>query len=145
MDAFTLMKNDHRKVMNLFEEINSAGSGALKKREDLFKKLKMELDAHTFMEEEVFYPRMKGVDETHDLILNSYEEHHIVDLLLKELEEMSPDDERWMAKLRVLHEMVQNHIEEEESEIFEKTREILDEEQAKEIGREMEEAKKKFV
>jgi hemerythrin-like domain-containing protein len=93
---------------------------------------------HTYMENEVMYPRVRELmPELEDDILESYEEHHVADLLVMELYAMSPEDERFDAKTTVLIENVRHHIEEEEDEWFPKVREGLGRKALQEIGEEM--------
>jgi len=142
MDAFTLMKKDHKNVKGLFKKIIKAGDPD--EQADLFKELKNELDAHAYMEENAFYPAMKEQQETHDLALESYEEHHMMKELLEELSELSPESEEWMPKMKVLQENMEHHIQEEEEEMFPKAKKILGA-KAKEVGEEMEQVKKSYL
>jgi len=82
MDAFSLLKADHRKVEELFEELESA-SGKAKLR--VFEQIKMELDLHAHIEEKIFYPALEKPRQTHELTLEAYEEHEVVKKLLREL------------------------------------------------------------
>jgi hypothetical protein len=134
MDAFELLKNDHKKVSQLFEEIESA-SGPSKKQ--LFNQLKSELDLHAHVEEKIFYPALENKEESRDITLEAYEEHKVVKDLLAELASDSPGDE-WNAKLKVLRENVEHHVEEEEGELFDKAEDVLSDEQIERLGTEME-------
>ena len=99
---------------------------------------------HTYIENEVMYPRVRELlPELEDDVLESYEEHHVADVLVMELSAMKPDDERFTAKTTVLIENVDHHIEEEEKEWFPKVREGLGRKVLQELGAEMLEAKKK--
>lgn len=142
MDAFTLMKKDHEKVKKLFKELEKASTP--EKREKIFTELKKELEAHAYMEENAFYPAMRDAKTTHDLALESYEEHHIVKILLAELDELPKYQEEWPAKLVVLKENVEHHVQEEEKEMFPKAKKILGK-RAKEVGEEMEKVKKYYL
>lgn len=145
MDAFALMKKDHRKVEEIFEDLLGPDGKSNKKRKELFKELKNELLSHAHMEEHVFYPVMKAESKTHDLTMEFYEEHHQVKELLEELEKLSKDDEKWMAKLTVLQENVQHHVNEEENDLFPKAEKILPKERSEELGKEMQESKQEFL
>lgn len=134
MDAFELLKNDHKKVSQLFEEIESA-SGPSKKQ--LFNQLKSELDLHAHVEEQIFYPALENKEESRDITLEAYEEHKVVKDLLAELASGSPSDE-WNAKLKVLKENVEHHVEEEEGELFDKAEDVLSDGQIERLGAEME-------
>ncbi len=141
MNAFELLKKDHKKVSGIFEKLDATTERGVKTREELFTQLKQELDVHTRIEEEILYPVLKEAKETEDLTLEAYEEHHVVKQLLAELDELPKDDETWGAKLTVLKENVEHHVEEEEGELFDGAREVLSREQIEELGTRMEEAK----
>lgn len=142
MNAFQLLKEDHKKAKSLFQQIEPTTENAVKTREELFAKLKQELEIHTQIEEEIFYPSIKREAETREITLEGFEEHHVAKMLLKELEGLEVSDERWTAKFKVLKENVEHHIEEEEEEMFQKAREVLSEEDINRLGAEMEEMKK---
>src|SRR5258706_2402693 len=130
MNAFTLLKADHKKVAGILEKIDSTTVRGVKTREELFTQLKTELDTHARIEETIFYPELKKTDETRDITLEAFEEHRLVKQLLAELENMDKGDEEWTAKFTVLKESVEHHVEEEEGEMFPKARKVLGEEQA---------------
>ena len=142
MDAIELLKQDHEKVSAIFEKLEPTTEQAVKTREELFAKLKNELSVHARIEEQIFYPAIKEAEETHDITLEAYEEHHVVKQLLAELEAMPVTDESWGAKLKVLQENVEHHVEEEEGEMFKGARKVLSQEQIDELGARMEAAKK---
>jgi iron-sulfur cluster repair protein YtfE (RIC family) len=142
MDAFELLKQDHEKVSGIFEKLEPTTENAVKTREELFAKLKNELDIHARIEEQIFYPAIKQAEETHDITLEAFEEHRVVKRLLSELEAMPVDNEQWGAKLKVLKENVEHHVEEEEGEMFPSARKVLSEEQINDLGARMEAAKK---
>ncbi|HEX8179852.1 MAG TPA: hemerythrin domain-containing protein [Pyrinomonadaceae bacterium] len=142
MDAITLLKTDHEKVSGLFEQLEPTTERAVKTREELFTKLKQELDIHAHIEETIFYPVLKQEAETREITLEGIEEHHVIKTLLKELEAMEVDSEQWTAKLKVLKENVEHHVEEEEGDMFKGAREILSKEQLENLGTRMEAEKK---
>lgn len=141
MNAFELLKKDHKKVSELFKQLDETTERAVKTREELFGKLKQELDIHARIEETIFYPAIKEAEETHEITLEAIEEHNVVKQLLSELESMPVDDERWTAKLTVLKENVEHHVEEEENEMFKDARKVLSDEEVQELGARMETAK----
>jgi len=141
MNAFELLKQDHKKVSGIFEKLEPTTERGVKTREELFAQLKQELDIHARIEETIFYPAIKEAKETKDITLEAYEEHNVVKQLLAELDELSKDDETWGAKLKVLKENVEHHVEEEEGEMFPSAREVLSPEQIEELGARMEAAK----
>ncbi|HYE64529.1 MAG TPA: hemerythrin domain-containing protein [Pyrinomonadaceae bacterium] len=142
MNAFELLKEDHQKVSGIFEKLEPTTERALKTREELFEQLKNELDVHAYLEEQIFYPAIQEADETREITLEAFEEHRVVKRLLTELEAMPVDQEEWGAKLKVLQENVEHHVEEEEGEMFSSARKVLSREQIEQLGAQMEEAKR---
>lgn len=140
MDAFNLLKTDHRKVEELFSQLESA-SGQAKMR--VFEQIKTELDLHTHIEETIFYPALEKPKQTHDLTLEAYEEHDVVKKLLRELSRAKTPNEEWEAKAKVLQENVEHHVKEEENELFEKAEAALSEEQIEALGEQMEAEKER--
>lgn len=143
MNAFELLKKDHKKVAGIFEQLEATTERAVKTREELFGKLKQELDVHAHIEETIFYPVLRKEAETRDITLEGFEEHHVVKILLRELDAMQVGSEKWTAKLKVLKENVEHHVEEEEEEMFKSAREVLSKNQIAELGAQMEEEKRK--
>lgn len=143
MNAFTLLKEDHKKVAGILEKIDATTERGVKTREELFTQLKNELDIHAEIEETIFYPVLEKHGETRDITLEGIEEHRIVKELLAELDALGKDDEVWTAKMTVLKENVEHHVEEEEGEMFSKARKALTEEEIEGLGTRMEAAKKK--
>ena len=141
MNAFQLLKEDHQKVSGIFQQLEPTTERAEKTRTELFAKLKEELDIHAKIEETIFYPAIKQAAETREIVLEGFEEHHVIKTLLKELEAMPVATEEWAAKLKVLQENVEHHVEEEEGEMFQKAREVISEDQINQLGARMEELK----
>jgi hemerythrin superfamily protein len=135
MDAFELLKNDHKKVAQLFREIKSASGQA---KTQLFSRLKRELDVHAHIEEKVFYSALENTEEAREITLEAYEEHKVVKDLLAELASGGSPNDEWDAQLTVLKENVEHHVEEEEDELFTKARKALSREQIERLGAEME-------
>ncbi|HEX3281180.1 MAG TPA: hemerythrin domain-containing protein [Pyrinomonadaceae bacterium] len=135
MDAFELLKKDHKKVSQLFQEVEAA-SGQAKKH--IFSQLKTELDVHAKTEERIFYPALENKDAAREITLEAYEEHNVVKDLLAELDSGDPAQDEWDAKLTVLKENVEHHVEEEEGELFSKARQVLSKSEIEELGVEME-------
>jgi hypothetical protein len=138
MDPFELLKKDHQKVATLFAQIEST-SGDAKMR--IFRQLKEELDVHTHIEETIFYPALEGEKETREITLEAYQEHRVVKDLLAQLDAATSADEEWEARLTVLKENVEHHVEEEEGELFDKANDVLTGEQADELGARMQSEK----
>lgn len=135
MDAFELLKSDHEKVSQLFKETESATD---REKRQLFARLKNELDVHAHIEEKVFYPALENTEEARDITLEAYEEHKVVKDLLAELSNNGTPNDEWDAKLTVLKENVEHHVEEEEGELFSKARQVLSAEEIERCGAEME-------
>jgi hemerythrin-like domain-containing protein len=143
-DAIVLLKDDHKEVLRVFREFEQAGDNALKTKGRLVDRMIELLTVHTYIENEVMYPRVRElVPELEDDVLESYEEHHVADVLVTELSVMDPSDERFTAKTTVLIENVRHHIEEEESEWFPQVREALSRTVLREIGEDMLAAREK--
>ncbi len=143
-DAIVLLKQDHKEIRKLFRDFQNAGDGAEKRKGQLVKRIIELLTVHTYVENEVMYPRVRELlPDLEDDVLESYEEHHVADVLVSELFAMKPGDERFDAKTTVLIESVTHHIEEEEQDWFPKVRDGLGRKALQEIGAEMEKARKK--
>jgi iron-sulfur cluster repair protein YtfE (RIC family) len=141
MNAFTLLKKDHEKVAGMLEKIEETTERAIVGRDELFTRLKQELDLHATIEEEIFYPALEETDEAREITLEAYEEHRLVKQLLGELESEPKDTEEWTAKFTVLKENIEHHVEEEEGELFTKARQALSEEEIETLGERLQEAK----
>jgi hemerythrin-like domain-containing protein len=140
MDAFNLLKADHRKVEDLFSELESA-SGQAKMR--VFEQIKTELELHTHIEETIFYPALEEPKQTHELTLEAYEEHDVVKKLLEELSRAKSPTDEWEAQAKVLQENVEHHVEEEENELFKKAKAVLSEDDIETLGEQMESEKQR--
>jgi hypothetical protein len=140
MDALELLKKDHQTVKDLFKKAEEADGKAQKQ---IFEQIKTELETHTRIEETIFYPTVAEHEELKDLVLESLEEHKQVKTLLKEMENLTSDSEKFEPKLKVLMENVEHHAEEEEEEkMFPKVRKLFDSEELEELGAKLEAAKK---
>jgi iron-sulfur cluster repair protein YtfE (RIC family) len=144
MDAFELLEKDHRKVEGIFAQLEETTERAVKTRGELFEKLKMELDIHTQIEETVLYPVLKQVRDTREITFEGYEEHGVAKTLLEEMSTLDVSDEVWTAKLKVLKESIEHHVEEEETEMFKDARENLSKEQINDLGMKLESAKQEL-
>ena len=143
-DAIVLLKADHKDILKAFKDFEKAGENAHATKGKLVDRIIELLTVHTYIENEVMYPRVRELlPEVEDDVLESYEEHHVADLLVVELAAMKPDAERFDAKTTVLIENVRHHIEEEEQEWFPKVREGLGRKALQDLGAAMLEAKKK--
>jgi hypothetical protein len=142
VDAIAMLKEDHDKVKKLLTELETTTERGVKTRAELFSTIKGELTVHEIIEEEIFYPELKAHPKARDIVLEGYQEHHVVDLLMGELEAMDVTDERWGAKAVVMKENIEHHIEEEEGEMFAKARQVFDRAELVDLGERM--AKRKL-
>jgi hemerythrin superfamily protein len=143
-DAIVLLKDEHKQIKKVFNDFQKAGDNAYAQKGKLVDKMIELLTVHTYIENEVMYPRVRELlPEVEDDVLESYEEHHVADVLVLELSLMKPDNDRFTAKTTVLMENVLHHIEEEEQEWFPKVREGLGRKQLQELGAEMIEKRKR--
>ena len=142
MNAIELLKADHKKVDRLFQKVKATEEG--EEHKELFKQIKAELDVHTHIEEKIFYPRLKQEEELKDITLEGVEEHHQAKMFLRELSNLTEDSEKFEPKLKVLMEDITHHVQEEEGQMFPKVEEVINEAELQELGKQMEEEKKKF-
>lgn len=142
MNPFTLLKSDHERVAGILASIDETTERAVKGRDELFTRLKEELDLHAKIEEEIFYPALEDSKETREVTLEAYEEHRLVKQMLAELESEPKDTEEWTAKFTVLKENVEHHVEEEEGEMFKKAQSVLSKDEIETLGDRLQEAKK---
>jgi hemerythrin-like domain-containing protein len=141
MDAIALLKADHDKMRKLLTELESTTERGVKTRTELFATIKGELTVHEVIEEEIFYPELKAHPKAKDIVLEGYEEHHVVDLVMAELENLAVDDESWGAKALVMKENVEHHMEEEDGEMFKQARSVFDKAELDDLGTRMEQRK----
>jgi hypothetical protein len=137
MNALTLLENDHKKMRKLLEELESTTERGIRTREELYSTIKGELLVHEAIEEEIFYPALKEHPKAEDIVLEGYEEHHVVDVVMAELEGLPVDHESWGAKAKVMKENVEHHMEEEEGEMFKQARSVFDADELEELGERM--------
>jgi hemerythrin superfamily protein len=143
LDAITMLKDDHKTVEALFKRFEKAGDGAHVEKRAIVDRIVEALSVHASIEEQLFYPVARAtVPGTEDIALESIEEHHIVKWVLSELDSMTPEDERFDAKVTVLIENVRHHVKEEEQQFFPMVRGELGRKALGELGAAMAAAKK---
>jgi hypothetical protein len=138
MKATEMLKKQHRQVSALFKE--ALGTENAKERRELCDEIAHALEVHTRIEEEIFYPAFReaaGTKKHEELVLEAYEEHHVVKLVLAELPEVDPEDETFEAKITVLKELVEHHVEEEQDEMFPAAEKKLGRERLEELAEQM--------
>lgn len=113
--ALEMLREDHRRVQDLFEEFESADN---RSRQRIADSALTELEIHAKLEEGLIYPAIREALDEKDLMDRALEEHHVAEVLIKELRKMGPKEDRYSAKFKVLSELVKHHIEEEESQIL---------------------------
>jgi len=137
-DAIALLKQDHKKVQGMLKKLQNAKNGD--SRRNLFGQIQHDLKIHTQIEEEIFYPAFKNASRTKEekkLFFEANQEHHVVDLVLPEMETSSLGTEEFSAKAKVLLDLVEHHIEEEEDQMFPKAKKILGTERLRDLGMQM--------
>jgi hemerythrin superfamily protein len=145
MDALRLLEEDHKKVKKMLEELDGTTERAEKTRTETFERLKHELTIHETIEEELLYPALKEFAKTKDIALEAFEEHHVVDQIVGELEATPVSDETWGAKLTVMKENLEHHIEEEEDEMFKQARQLIGRTELEQLGERMAARKKELL
>ena len=141
-DAIALLKADHKKVRGLLSDFEDTSNRATTQREELLQTIERELKIHTRIEEEIFYPAFREAAEKQDdkrLFYEALEEHHVVDLVLAELPQVDPAADTFEAKITVLRELIEHHVEEEQDEIFPMAEKKLGKERIAELGEQLEE------
>ena len=138
-NAIALLKADHAAVKKLFAQEQRATKQDDEKKQSIFHQIKDALTVHATIEEEIFYPAVKKAREEHlkDEVREAYEEHQQVKNLLAKISNISPDDESWDMKIKVLKEDVEHHVKEEEGEMFPDARKFLGEKRLNELGAEL--------
>ena len=141
MDIYEVLKEDHDKARRLLDALDETKDDEGTKRARRFAEFKIDLMMHQHVEESVFYNTLKDIEETRDDALEAINEHHVVNTLLEELDDMPKEGDEWRAKFGVLKELVEHHMREEEEEFFAGARKVLDAGQAAEMGAAFQEKK----
>ncbi|HEX8170792.1 MAG TPA: hemerythrin domain-containing protein [Thermoanaerobaculia bacterium] len=132
-----MLKSDHATVKRLMRELNATDERAVKQREQLVAQIEREVKMHAQVEEEVFYPAFKAATrntDAEDLFYEAAEEHHIVDMVLPALKAANPKSHEFTAKAKVLQDLLEHHIKEEEGPMFQQARALFSEDQLRELG-----------
>jgi hemerythrin-like domain-containing protein len=137
MKATEFLRKQHREVMKLFKEVEK--TEAPRERKRLMTDIANHLKVHTTIEEEIFYPAVKeiGTEKAEDMMLEAVEEHHVVDLVLEELPQVDPAADTFEAKMTVLKELIEHHVEEEEQDLFPRVEKKLGDEKLEQLGKQM--------
>jgi hemerythrin superfamily protein len=135
MDAIALLKADHKTVETLFRKFEQAGKNAKKLKRRLVDQVVRELAVHAIIEEQVFYPSLRAkADKFEEQVLEALEEHHVAKWILKELENLPPEAERFEAKVKVLMENIRTHVAEEERSLFPQVRKAFSPRELKDMA-----------
>jgi len=137
MDAIKLLTQDHVAIRKLLGELAESTTRATRKRADLLSQIANELEAHTKIEEEIFYPAFKaaGKAEEAKMYFEALEEHRAAgDLVLPDLLQTPPESEKFSGRAKVLKELVEHHADEEEEEMFKRAKQLMDAAELKELG-----------
>ena len=142
MNAIELLKEDHKRVDKLFQQVKANEDGY---NVDVFKQIKAELDVHAHIEETIFYPYLQenGDEELQKLTLEGIEEHRQAKMFLRELDNLVADSEKFAPKLKVLMEDIEHHVQEEEGQMFKMVESQFDETVLTELGAALEKEKSK--
>lgn len=148
MDAIQLLKADHKLVKGLLTELAETTSRGVKKRASLLAQINLNLKAHNAIEEEIFYPAFKeaGEKEEAKMFYEALEEHRAAgDLVLPDLLNTAPDSEQFSGRAKVLKELIEHHVKEEEGEMFKDAKKLLSKEELNELGARMEQRKAALI
>jgi hemerythrin-like domain-containing protein len=148
VDAIQLLKSDHKVVKGLLDELNETTTRAVKRRGALLHEIVVNLSAHTTIEEEIFYPayREAGGKEQEKMYYEALEEHRAAeDLVLPDLLNTEPDSEQFSGRAKVLKELIEHHIKEEETDLFKQAKDLLDKTTLQALGESMAKRKEEVL
>ncbi|MBL0941412.1 MAG: hemerythrin domain-containing protein [Alphaproteobacteria bacterium] len=144
MSIFDLLKQDHRKVESLLDEIIDHPT-AHQKQQKLFQTFCKEIKAHNQGEDATFYEALKQHKKIKDIILKADEEHHAAETIIEQLEKDDLPAEKWNAKIKVLRDMILNHVKSEEKEIFSLAKKYLEKDDLKSIQEQFQNEKENYM
>jgi hemerythrin-like domain-containing protein len=145
MDAITLLETDHRRMEDLLKRGEESSGTAVKTRKALLDSIAAELTVHETIEERVLYPALKAYPEARDVVLEGFQEHHVADVIMKELYDTPLADEQWGAKFKVFKENIEHHIDEEEGPMFRTARGVMTREELVALGERMARMKRELT
>jgi len=143
-DAIEMLKEQHREVETLFKTFEELGENAAKRKQAVFEKIADALAMHATIEEKHFYPAVKA-KRTEDILLEALEEHLGIKRVIADLLKIDSSDETFDAKVKVLKEQVEHHVEEEESDLFPKAKKVLGKPELTAIAATMQETMKRLM
>lgn len=136
-DPIVLLETDHRRFEALLKQGEETTERGVKSRTHLLESLTAELNVHELIEEKILYPALEPHAQAREIVLEGYQEHHVADLILKELATLARSDETWGAKFKVLKESIEHHIKEEEARMFRIARAVLSRDELNDLGMRM--------
>lgn len=142
MNAIKLLKEDHNELRGFFQTFKASDSD--KEKHEVFKKIKAKLDVHTHIEETIFYPELIKKEELKDITMEGVEEHHIGDVLVREISNLTEGSDKFEPKMEVLIESTEHHLQEEEGKMFPKVEDNFSDSELEDLGQRMEEEKQNF-
>lgn len=134
MKIIRALKEDHTNIRKLLRDILETEGHTMEDRKTLFVTLRAQLLAHSQAEEESLYGALEETGELRDEVMEGREEHRVTSVLLEEMSGPEIDDEHWMAKLKVVKDLMEHHLTEEEEEIFPKAKRLFEKDEAKFLG-----------
>lgn len=143
MNVFEILGDDHDKVKGLLEKLEETTERAVKTRESLFARVNDDLTVHARIEESLFYPVLEDKEQTQAITLKAYETHGVIKRLLSELSAISVESPEWTAKLKVLKDTVEQHVEDEEGEMFKGARQALTKKEIDTLTDQVQDARRK--
>ncbi len=144
MNILDAIKQDHDQYKDQMQQLNEAKSIGQSEK-DLFQRFSGDIEGHIQAEHKTLYPALEQKEKAKKHVLQAYEEHHVASGVLNELKSMEQMDERWMAKMQVLSELVKHHIQEEEEVIFKQARDELESGRLSELGDQFESSKQEMM
>lgn len=149
MDATKLLIEDHKKVRKALAELVETSEGEADKRDELLGEIALDLEVHTQIEEEIFYPAFRQAgesDENDKLYFESLEEHRAVgELVLPDLQNTPTSSEKFGGRAKVLKDLVDHHAEEEEDEMFKRARKVFSKEELEQLGEQLANRKEELI
>jgi hemerythrin superfamily protein len=147
-DAVALLKEDHKKVRMLLEQLEKTSERGVATRKKLLSQIDQEIKVHTQIEEEIFYPAFRDAAEKKEdrlMYLEALQEHHVVDLILPEVQDEDASTENFAAKVKVLKDLILHHKSEEEKEMFPRAKKLFDREELVELGEQLQARKAQLM
>ncbi len=145
MKATMVLKRDHQMVSGLFRDFDRLDRDDIAGRRQLVDRIRQELDIHTRIEDELFYPELERIPEAADLVREARTEHQLVNDLCNEIARLDPNDRDYVAKVEVLRENVEHHVVEEESEMLPLAKKHLSGDRLEKIGDQLEHRREEIL